>query len=246
VLLLTAGHVLVDALLAGVLITACFFAPVVSVLLVLPCAYLAAFAAALVDATIITAVRDSVAEGKISLANALAVAWSHRKPLAVWAFDLLVVGLAIRLGAALFGRVGQLLGWGAEIAWTIVALLVVPTIVVGDVPMPAAFDASRRSLRGTFGDRVRGVGGLNLIGLLVVAPVVGLVVLAALTDSGALIAISLIGLAFVGLAYAFVLDASTAVLGYAIYAHAEDRPLPPGFTQAALHTSVTANPIVTP
>ncbi len=181
-------------------------------------------------------------EGTISLGRAWSVAWQHRKPLAVWAFDLLTVGLAIRLVAALFGRFGRVVGWGAEIAWAIVALLVVPAIVVGEVPMPAAFDVSRQSLRQTFGDRVRGVGGLNLIGVLAVAPLVAFVVVAALADVGALIAVSLGCLVVAGLIYAFVLDAATAVLGYSIYAHTAGAPLPPGFTGAEMFTGVAETP----
>lgn len=207
-----------------------FLAPIGAILLALPLAYLAAFAAALADATIIVAVRDSAAGRTVSLSDAWGVAWDHRRPLAAWAFDLLVVGLAIRIAAALFGRLGQILGWAAEIAWALVALLVVPAIVVGEVGMPDAFEVSRRALRQTFGDRIRGVANLGVLGGVIAVIGAASILLAALTDSGALIVASWVAICVLALAYAFVVDAAMAVLGYAIYAHATQHPLPPGFT----------------
>jgi len=200
----------------------------------LPFAYLGAFTAALTDATLIVAVRDSITEDSVSLSTAWAVAWKHRRPLAAWAFDLLTVGLAIRLVAALFGRLGQLFGWAAEIAWVVISLVVVPAIVIGEVPMPAAFDYSRGTLRETFGDRLRGVGGLSVVGLAITIPLVGLVIVALVADSGLLFVVSWTALIIAILAYAFVLDAAMAVLGYAIYAYATRGPLPPGFTDSTV------------
>ncbi len=238
VLLLTAVHVAVDCLLAGSVVILFFFAPIVAVLLVLPAAYLGAFTAALTDATMIIAVRDSLTEGSMSLSTAWAVAWKHRRPLAAWAFDLLTVGLAIRLVAALFGRLGRLFGWAAQIAWVVISLLVVPAIVIGEVPMPAAFDYSRETLRETSRDRLRGVGGLGVVGLVITIPLVGLVIAALVVDSSLLFVVSWTGLIVTILAYAFVLDAAMAVLGYAIYAHATRGPLPHGFTNSTVRDSL--------
>jgi hypothetical protein len=239
VLVLTLAHVVVECVLAGSVVALFLVAPVIGVLIILPAAYLVAFTAAITDAAMIVAVRDSATEEHVSLAHAWSVAWEHRRPLAAWAFDLLFVGLAIRVGSALFGRFGRIFGWAAEIAWVTVSLLVVPAIVIGDAGMPGAYDYSRQSLRRTFGDRVRGVAGLTVVTVLLSAAFVAFLIVALLVDSGVLIVLwGVCGIVAL-LAYAFVYDAAMAVLGYAIYAHTSNSPLPPGFTHSTVHDAFT-------
>ncbi len=241
-LLATLAHMAVGAVLLAAVVAVFFVAPIASVLLAVPCLYLAVFVAVLVDATIVVAVHDAALGEPISLHRSFVVAWSHRGALAAWAFDLLTVGLAIRIAAALLGRVGELLGLAAEMAWATVALLVVPAIVIGDVPMPAAFDTSRESLRSTLGQRVLGLIGISLVGFVLMVPFVALLLVAALIDSGPLIVAGLIASA-VGWAIAmFVVDAASAVLGYAIYAHLEHAPLPASFCDTALGTTPSPAP----
>jgi hypothetical protein len=239
VLLLTVAHVVVDAILGASVVALFFVAPVLGFLAILPVGYALAFAAALTDAAMIVSVRDSATAGHVSLSNALSGAWDHRRPLAAWAFDLLFVGLAIRVGSALFGRFGRVVGWTAEIAWIVVALLVVPAIVIGDAGMPGGYDYSRQSLRQTFGSRVGGVVGLTLINIVLTIGFAGLLIVALVADSGLLFAIWLVCTVAALVGYAFVYDAAVAVLGYAIYAHTAGSPLPSGFRDSTIRGAFT-------
>ena len=217
----------------GALVALWYVAPEVTVLLALPCVYLAAFGAVLADATVVATVRDAAVGNPVSLRQGWAVAWAHRRTLAAWAFTLLTVGFAIRAASAALGRLGELFGFAAEVAWATIALVVVPAIVVGNSRTWEAIDNSRESLRSTLGQRVRGMLGISATGLLLVAPFAAFLLIAAVIDSGPLIVAGLVAWAAAWTVTMFLLDAASAVLGYAIYANLENTPLPASFGDTA-------------
>lgn len=234
VLVVTLAHVVVDAVVVASVVGAFRGLPALGFISLLPALYVVSFAGVFADAVIVVAAHQSANGEAVSVGRATRTAWAHRQSLAVWTLHLIAVGLAIRLVTALLGRLGELLGLTAAIAWTIVTLIVVPEIVVGGQSSPAAFRRSRELVRTTLGGRVRAVVDVGVLWWLAFVPSVLLCIGGALADSGPLIVLGAFLFVLAIALQLFILDTALAVLSYALFATAGGTSLPSGFDREVI------------
>src|SRR4051794_9433693 len=105
-------------------------APTAAVALLVP-AIVAVVCSSMFWSAAIVAGANDVADGRSpTVAGAVRAAATHWPAICAWAFFALTVGIAIRLFGSLFGRLGILLTYVGEAAWSIAAMLVLPAIVI--------------------------------------------------------------------------------------------------------------------
>jgi len=140
-------------------------------------------------------------------------------PWAVVSATVSVILRALEERAGIFGRIAAGL---AGIAWALVTFLVIPVLVIEDVPVREAIRRSGQLFKRTWGENVVAMVGFGLLGFLAVLPGVAVIVLAALSGSGALMVIAIaLAVAWI-VGTAVVLSALNAIFQTALYRYAAD------------------------
>ena len=166
---------------------------------------------------------------RISVRDALGMAWSRRRVVFSWALLSAVVGTVIQAVESRLGIFGRLLGVLGGLAWAVATFLVVPVLAFEEVGPIEALKKSSHLIRTTFGTIARGAlrFGVLFLGwiLLAVAVIVAGVVVAL---SGA----PVLGMpiAVLGVIGFFVISMYLAAAGMymrtILYRYATHRPLP--------------------
>jgi uncharacterized Tic20 family protein len=163
--------------------------------------------------------------GDPTVGDGFRIAWQHVGPILGYAFIAATVGLLLRWISERSGTLGQIVVSLVGIAWNVTTYLTVPVLVMEEVGPIDAVKRSASLLKKSWGEQIVGNFGISTIfGLLAVAVVllaIPAVVLAAMTESLALIIMTvllfvllLVGLALVGSALSGIYSA--ALYNYAV------------------------------
>lgn len=183
--------------------------------------------------------------GDPTVRSALGLALRRIGPIFGYAVASATVGIVLRIIADRLGWVGQLIGGGLAIAWSVVTFLVVPVIAAeGLGPIPA-IERSARLLGKTWGENIIGNVGISLVFSIlsgIAAFAVGGAVL--LVQGGNMVAGMplLVGAVFVLLGIVVFSTALSAVYSAAVYYYAVTGRTPGGFDGDLVRRAFTEKP----
>jgi hypothetical protein len=168
--------------------------------------------------------------GDPTVADGLRIAASRIHRIAAWTVLASTVGLVLRSIEESSERAGRIATSLLGTAWTAVTYLIVPVLVLEDLPVKDAVSRSTSLFHRTWGEQLAGSFGFGLLSGLLMLPAVGFFLLFVRVN----IAIGLI----LGGVYALMMAAITsAVRGIyvtALYRYAVTGDTPPGFAADAL------------
>lgn len=217
--------------LAGLVVAATFAVP--AFLIVdqeSPITYVVAFVAyvALAYVTIffntalVSAADERLHGGDPTLGSALRGAAARAGRILPWALVSATVSVVLKAIEERAGIIGQLVASIAGIAWALVTFLVVPVLVVEDIPVREAIRRSGQLFKRTWGENVVAQVGFGLLGFVAVLPAIAVIALAATTGSGSMVAIGVgVGVLWL-IGVAVVLSALSAIFQTALYRYASD------------------------
>ncbi len=199
------------------------------VLYLLPGIMASTFVGVYFNVALVFAANEQIEGRKITVRDALAMAWSRRRVVFTWALLSAVVGTIIQAIESRLGIFGRLLGVLGGLAWAVATFLVVPVLAFEDVGPIEALKHSSHLIKTTFGTITRGAlrFGMFFVGwiLMAAAVVVGGVVTA--TAGAPLIGVPV---AVVGVIGVFVISMYLAAAGMymrtILYRYATHKPLP--------------------
>jgi hypothetical protein len=201
-------------------------APTAAVAMLVPAIGFVVCASMFWSAAIVAGAND-VAEGRhATVAASLERAAAHLPAVCAWAFYSLTVGVAIRLVSSVFGRFGAFVAYAGETAWSVATMLVLPAIVIDGASSRDARRLSCDVLHTTWGERLTGQLGFDLVAAVLCVPVVGFVVLAALLDNSALMSVALLTCVAVFIGVALMTSACVSVYRTMLYREVHGRPVP--------------------
>ena len=141
----------------------------------LPFCFAATFLTFMGNAAIVAAATARMEGEDPSLDDAFRMAWSARGLIARWAAYAIFIGWLIGMGQALLesllGWIGKLIGWGAEISWSVITYLVVPVLLFERVQTASgAVTRSKQIATSSWVDQISGrariwlaTGGVALV-----------------------------------------------------------------------------------
>jgi len=128
------------------------------------------------NAALVFCALESSAGKKLSLRTGLATAAGRLPQILAWTFVATTIGVILSVLKNFLkdrlGFLGALLGGVGELAWSATTYFVVPVLVVDGVRPIEAVKRSSSILRRTWGEAAIGEGGLGVISVLLVIPVV--------------------------------------------------------------------------
>ncbi len=141
----------------------------------------ATFVSVYFNVALVFAANEQIEGRRISVRQALGMAWSRRRVVFSWAVLAAVVGMVIQAIESRLGVFGRLVGILGGLAWAVATFLVIPVIAFEDVGPIEALKQSSHLIKTTFGTIARGalrfgVFFLGWILLAVAVTVVGIVV----------------------------------------------------------------------
>jgi hypothetical protein len=182
------------------------------------------------NTALVSAADERLQGGNPTLGSALRGATRRARRIFPWAVVSATVSVLLRMleeRGGIFGRIAASL---AGLAWGLVTFLVIPVLVIEDLPVRDAIRRSGELFKRTWGENVVAMVGFGLLGFLAVLPALALIALAVASGSGTVVAISIsvAVLWFVGTAV--VLSALNAVFQAALYRYAADGRVEGPFT----------------
>ena len=189
------------------------------------------------NTALVSAADERLRGGDPTLGSALRGATKRAGRIFPWAVVSATVSILLRTleeRGGIFGRIAASL---AGIAWGLVTFLVIPVLVIEDVPVRAAIRRSGELFKQTWGENVIAMVGFGLLGFLAMLPAVVLIALAITSGNGALAAISVAVAVVWMVGVAVVLSALNAIFQTALYRYAADGeavgPFTPGLMGSA-------------
>jgi hypothetical protein len=181
------------------------------------------------NVALVFAANEQIEGRKITVGDALGMAWSRRRVVFSWALLSAVVGLVIQLVESRLGLFGRLLGILGGLAWAVATFLVVPVLAFEDVGPIEALKQSSHLIKTTFGTIARGAlrFGMLFLGWILLA--------AAVIVAGVVVSMSgmpVLGMpiAVLGVIGVFVVSMYLAAAGMymrtILYRYATNKPLP--------------------
>ncbi|MGO9028388.1 MAG: DUF6159 family protein [Acidimicrobiales bacterium] len=175
------------------------------------------------------AANEQIEGRKITVRNALAMAWSRRRAVFSWALLSAVVGTIIQAIESRLGIFGRLLGVLGGLAWAVATFLVVPVLAFEDVGPIDALKQSSHLIKTTFGTIARGAlrFGMLFVGWILLAMAVIVAGVVTAVAGAPLIGVPTAVLGVIGL---FVISMYLAAAGMymrtILYRYATHKPLP--------------------
>lgn len=217
--------------LASAVVAATFFVPTVLVVdqknaLTYVIAFVAYVALAYVtiffNTALVSAADERLQGGDPTLGSALRGAAQRAGRIFPWAVVSATVSVLLRALEERGGIFGRIAAGLAGLAWGLVTFLVIPVLVIEDVPVRDAIRRSGELFKRTWGENVVAMVGFGLLGFLAVLPAFAIIALA-ITSGNGLVAAIAIAVAVVWLVgTAVVLSALNAVFQVALYRFAVD------------------------
>jgi len=175
------------------------------------------------------AANEQIEGRRISVRQALGMAWSRRRVVFTWALLSAVVGMIIQLIESRLGILGRLMGILGGLAWAVATFLVIPVLAFEDLGPIEALKQSSHLIKTTFGTIARGAlrfGALFLGWMLLAMAVIGVGV--ALAASGT--PVLGVPIALLGVIGFFIVSMYLAAAGMymrtILYRYATHKPLP--------------------
>lgn len=174
------------------------------------------------NTALVSAADERLQGGDPTLGSALRGASRRAGRIFPWAVVSATVSLLLRAleeRGGIFGRIAASL---AGLAWGLVTFLVIPVLVIEDVPVRDAIRRSGELFKRTWGENVVAMVGFGLLGFVAVIPAIALIALAAASGSGTVTAISIAVAVVWIVGVAVVLSALNAIFQTALYRYAAD------------------------
>lgn len=169
--------------------------------------------------------RHALDGGDVSITAGLAGAWSVKRQLFLWSLIAATVGIILNGFQSNDARAGRGIGGLFGVAWTLVTFFVVPIIVFERTGIRELFTRSASTFKSTWGETPIGLGGVQLVSLVVAAPFALLGYLLLSVDP-----IVGIGLFVAGAAVAFLLAQTLeGVIKTVLYVYATEGTAPSEF-----------------
>ena len=182
--------------------------------------------------------RERLTGGDPTVASAIGGAWRRIGAIAPWAIVALVVGFIINTIQAAAreraGFVGAIMGSLLDLAWRVMAFLVMPIIIAEGAGPFRALGRSKNLLRRTWGENLIAQAGLSIVGFVLMLP--GLLI-AIFLGSGALGVFGVIVGGLLMILGAVVASALSAVYQAALYEYATTGESPAEFAEVDLGRS---------
>ena len=174
------------------------------------------------NTALVAAADERLQGGDPTLGSALRGASKRAGRIFPWAVVSATVSILLRTleqRGGIFGRIAASL---AGLAWGLVTFLVIPVLVIEDVPVRDAIRRSGELFKRTWGENVVAMVGFGLLGFVAVLPAVALVGLA-VASGNATVAVIAVAVAVVWIiGVAVVLSALNAIFQTALYRFAAD------------------------
>jgi Family of unknown function (DUF6159) len=175
------------------------------------------------------AANEQIEGRRITVRQALDMAWSRRRVVFSWALLSAVVGMIISLIESRLGVLGRLMGFLGGLAWAVATFLVVPVLAFEDLGPIEALKQSSHLFKTTFGTVARSAlrfGALFLGWMLLAMAVTGVGVAIALSGTPVLG----VPVAVLGVIGFFIVSMYLAAAGMymrtILYRYATNKPLP--------------------
>lgn len=214
-------------LFLGITFGAMQFQPTGAFLIGLIFAYLGmTFISTLFTAGLVHQTRHAMYEGTVSVRAGLAGAWEVKGRLLVWSIIAATVGAVLNSSQESGSRSSAGLGALFGIAWTLLTFFIVPVIVFERAGLRDMFTRSASTFKDTWGETPIGLGGVQLVSLVIALPAVGVGILIHNTVQ------PILGIAIVvaGVATAFLVSQTLqGVIKTALYMYATEDTAPPEF-----------------
>ena len=168
--------------------------------------------------------------------DGIRIAMQHLGQIVGYAAISATVGLVLKVLRDQDGIIGRILAFVINIAWTVVTFLVIPVLVVENVGPIEGIKRSTELLRKTWGEQLVANGGIGLVlGLITFAVIlvvgVPLVLLAAATESAALIFVAVAIIVLLVMAISLFGAALNGVFQAALYNYASTGTAGQGFNE---------------
>lgn len=176
--------------------------------------------------------------GDPTVKDGLRIATSRLGVIAGYALIAATVGMVLRIIQERVGFIGKIIVGLIGAGWSIATYLVVPVLVVRDVGPIEAVKESASLLTETWGENVIGQAGIGLaFGLIffgVISAAAVLIGLAAITHSGLLFAIAVVGAVLAVAVTGLVQGALSGIYAAALYRYATTGEATQGFDAATM------------
>jgi hypothetical protein len=174
------------------------------------------------NTALVSAADERLQGGDPTLGSALRGASQRAGRIFPWAIVSATVSVLLRALEERAGIVGRIAAGLAGLAWGLVTFLVIPVLVIEDVPVRDAIRRSGQLFKRTWGENVVAMVGFGLLGFLAILPAVALIALAVTSGNGAVAGIAVAVAVVWMVGTAVVLSALNAVFQTALYRYAVD------------------------
>lgn len=190
------------------------------------------------NAAIVACAAARMGGGTPTIADGLRAAASRLPVIAGWALVSATVGLILRIIEDRSDRVVQFIAGLLGMAWTVMAYLVVPILVIENKNPISALQESAVLLKRTWGEQLVSNFSFSGIFFLLALPAIGLIVLGFFAGSSIILA-ACVGLAVVYfILLSLIHSALQAIFQTALFLYARDGVVPEGFDQDVLGTAL--------
>lgn len=186
------------------------------------------------NTALVSAADERLRGGDPTVRTALRGASQRAGRILPWAVISATVSLLLRALEERAGMVGRIAAGLVGMAWGLVTFLVIPVLVIEDVPVREAIRRSGELFKRTWGENVVAMVGFGLLGFLAVLPAFALIALAVTATSGAVAGIAIAVAVVWMVATAVVLSALNAVFQAALYRYAANGEAVGPFTPAIM------------
>jgi len=170
------------------------------------------------NAALIHAANERLSGADPTLGTALRGAAGRAGRIFPWALISATVSIILRTIEERFGAVGRIVIGFVGLAWSLVTFLVLPILVMEDIPVSGAIRRSSEMFKQTWGENVAAQIGFGILAFIAALPAVALVFLAATSGTAAGIAIT-VGVAWF-IAVGVVIATLNGIFQTALYRYA--------------------------
>lgn len=194
------------------------------------------------NAALIHAADQALQGTRPTVGSSIAAMAARLPTIITWSLIAATVSVALRAVENRLGMFGKIIGVAFGLAWTLVAYLVLPILVLESISAPAALRRSKDLFKQTWGENAAGRVQLSLVTLILVLipfPVFTVALIAALAIDNSILIVT-VAISFAVLAVLWWLTvtvtggAISAIFQTALYRYAADGRIAPGFTSADL------------
>jgi hypothetical protein len=164
-----------------------------------------------------------------TLRSSLEIANSRLHRLLPWAVVTATVTMVLQVIEERLGVIGTIVARIVGLAWNLVTFLVVPILVLEDLPVGPALKRSKDLFKKTWGENVIGQFGLGAVGFLLTFPGMVLIGIGVALGTAGLIVLGAVGVIWV-LAAAVVVSALSGIYRTALYHYAANGQVPGEFS----------------